>query len=208
MFRFPYAGRFARVVLGLALCLALVGKAHAAFARLRLYEEEGFKGAATEYIGPATVIGSRFHEAGSARVLSGRWLLCDAASLYGNCVWLSRDTQSLKAIGFEGPVASLSSEVVPLLRRNWGERRPPPRTSITFFSEREYQGDWIAIPGTIAELSTLENYAEPRSVVVQQGIWRLCTQPHFKGRCLIMTGSSWDLANIFSTQIMSVERIR
>lgn len=195
-----------RFVCVFVLAQQAIGDASAA--RLRLFEHENFAGRTYEYMDAASDLGAGGQLAESVRVGSGRWLLCAGADFSGDCAWLSFDVRSLPHVGFTERIASLRPEAVPLLQRNWGAKGPPARTAIAIFSDRNFRGDWVAYRDNIEDLEETAPQLSVNSLVVQRGVWKLCTGPSFQGRCLITTASVWDLSDIFTTEIRSLEKVR
>lgn len=190
----------------LAVCICAAG---ARAERLRAYEELNFGGNSTLFSVPQETLDA---ETGagkfkSAKVISGRWLLCERPSYAGNCVWISRDVPSFGALAVEGDFGSARPERVPTLRREWGGRHLPSRSALVFFSEKDFRGGWVALDQDIADLREKHVTVRPASIVLQRGAWRVCTQPNFTGSCLSMTASAWDLEDIFTTEIRSVRRL-
>lgn len=177
--------------------------------RLRLYEGASYKGSGRVFLAAKPTLDAadqgRFH---SAKVVTGRWLVCDRARYAGNCMWIARNVPSFQDLAFSGDVGSLRPESVPVLRRQWGDRSPPSRKALVFFGKPRFEGDWDALPDSVADLRVVKARVTPSSVVLQTGAWRLCTLPNFEGTCLSLTASVWDLAAIFTTEIRSAQRLR
>jgi len=195
------------VILAVLASAALATVARAE--RLRLYDGENYHGngrlfAAAEQNLRAEGDPSR---AASAKVITGRWLLCERAFFSGDCLWISHDIPSFHALAFGADVESLRPERVPVLRRQWGDRRPPSRSALVLFTEANYQGGWVALKDSMPNLHEGGIDQATGSVVLQVGAWRLCTQPDYKGACLSMTASAWNMREIFSTRIRSIERL-
>lgn len=178
--------------------------------RIRLFQNE-------KYAGANEMLGSDYRNfrasghlenASSAQVISGRWLLCEGAFYAGSCLWLSRSVPSFQELGFKGGIGSLRSERIPLLRREWGGRNPPPRGALVFFSEANYRGAWVRLKDSVADLREAKIDVKPASIVLQRGVWRVCTERNYGGWCLSMTASTWDLAELFTTEIKSAERLQ
>jgi hypothetical protein len=176
--------------------------------RIRLYEQENYRGGGKLFALAEQNL--RTEDAptrvASAKVITGRWLLCERAFFTGSCAWVSRDVPSFHALAFSGDLGSLRPERVPVIRRQWGGRHPPPRSALVLFPEADFEGDWIAIKESTPNLEAAGISLKPGSVVLQSGAWRLCSQPDYGGACLSMTASSWNLKEIFTTEIRSVER--
>jgi hypothetical protein len=189
-----------------ALCIGLVSGARAE--RLRAFSEEGYAGVATMYSGRIAALKADDVQPviASARVVTGRWLLCAKADFDGDCAWLAHDVPSVAKLGFTDKPGSLRPERVPILRRQWGDKHPPSRKALVLFDGPNYTGEWHAVRDSVGDF-TAAGQKSPESVVLNEGAWRLCTAPHYRGRCLIMTGSAWDLSEIFG-RVQSAQRLR
>jgi Beta/Gamma crystallin len=196
-----------QVMFALLLSVLLTTEAHAE--RIRLYQAENYHGNGRLFAAEEQNLRAEGDpsQVASAKVITGRWLLCERAFFGGSCLWISHDIPSFHALAFGSEVESLRPERVPVLRRQWGDRRPASRSSLALFSGANYEGDWVALKESAPNLGEAGVAFSPSSVVLQSGAWRLCTQPDFAGACLSMTASAWDLREIFSTQIRSAERL-
>jgi hypothetical protein len=150
---------------------------------------------------------SQFTHIESAKAITGRWLLCEGVSYGGDCVWLGRKVSSFKDIGSDGEFLSLRPVRIPVLRRNWGDRHPPALSSLALFSETEYRGEWTALSGTVADFAEANVAVSPASIIIGSGVWRVCSAPHFNGRCLTLTASVWDVRGIFGFTFRSAEKV-
>lgn len=195
-------------------CLTLIGSsllitvAHAE--RLRAFEQENYKGEYVIYSERAPNLrgANPQRKIGSVRVLTGRWLLCAGANYLGDCAWIARDLPSLPNIQFTNDVGSLRPESVPVLRRHWGDKGPPSRHALVLFSQANYDGEWVAVRDSVPDFAVGQIGVNPASIILNGGVWRLCTEAKFGGRCLTLTGSTWDLQDIFTRGIKSAERIQ
>lgn len=195
-------------ILACALLLAwTLDASSASAARLRLYPQQNYEGASRIYLDDAndTADAGKIPAFASAKVISGRWLLCSRPHFAGNCLWLWRDTPSFEALGFKDEIGSLRPEPVPVLPRHWGERPPPGRNALVFFQESDFQGDWESFYEDMPNLNDARIQAA--SVVIQKQAWRLCSLPEFGGDCIIMTSSSPDIRKIFPSYIRSAQRV-
>lgn len=189
--------------------LVLVGalSVPASAARLRLYPEVGYEGPSRIYLDEAGNISDddRVPAFRSAKVISGRWLLCSRPHFAGNCLWLWRDTPSFRALGFVDEVRSVRPEPVPVLSRHWGERKPPGRSALVFFEENDFSGEWQSFYEDVRTFDEAQFRAS--SVVIQKQAWRLCSLPDFHGDCITMTSSSPNIRKIFAFKIKSAQQV-
>lgn len=197
-----------RRLAALAIGVHLIGVAHAE--RIQLFQKEAFAGDSEIVWSDYKSFGASGHmdDASSVRVISGCWLLCDGTHFSGSCMWLSREVPSFRDLAFKDGIGSLRSERIPVLRRNWGGRPAAPRGSLVFFSDINYAGEWTRFEASVPDFGALKIGVKPGSIVLESGAWRICTKPNFEGWCLSMTASTWNLAEIFTTDIKSAERLR
>lgn len=199
-------------VLSIALVVfagALADPATASAERMRAFTQTDYAGRETVFRDPIPNLSVTEvpPNIASVRVVTGRWLLCADVNFSGDCAWLAHDIPSLSDLGFTSSPGSLRPERIPVLMRHWGNRRPPPRESLVLFERPNYDGDWTAVSDSVPEFGAA-HLNSPGSVVLGDGAWRLCTGPNYSGRCLIVTGSAWDITKIFLGQIHSVKRLK
>jgi hypothetical protein len=197
-----------RIVACTFLLALTLGASSAVAARLRLYPQQNYEGASRVYLDEAsdTADSGQMPAFESAKVISGRWLLCSRPHFAGNCLWLWRDTPSFEALGFNSAIGSVRPEAIPVLPRHWGERQPPGRSALVFFQESDFQGDWESFYEDVPDFNSVRIRAA--SVVIQKQAWRLCSLPEFGGDCIIMTSSSPDIRKIFPSYIRSAQRVQ
>lgn len=173
-------------------------------AGIRLYTGEDYSGRSKIFLvdQPTLDLESGMQ---SAKVASDYWLLCERANYAGDCLWLWRDTPSFAKLDYRAPVGSLRPERAHIIARQWGRRGAPSRGVLALFPDRGYKGKWIAIRRSTTNITVP---IRPGSAVVRSAAWRICTEPHFGGRCLTLTTSAWDLADIFTTEIKSATPLR
>ena len=191
---------------GLVCMRLLAGLAHAE--RIRVFSEPNYQGWNSVLLGnqPSLEDDGRTHRIQSVHVISGSWLLCEQTASAGDCVWVDHDLPSLSAVGFDKPVLSARPERVVLARYRWAGKIPP-RHSIVLFAENNYAGNWIAVANSEPEVGDDIRKLRARSIVVQDGVWQICSDAEFSGRCLTLTGDAWDLRSIYLGPIQSIRRI-
>jgi len=189
------------------VCMRLfAGHAHAE--RIRVYSDPNYQGWNSVLLGnqPNLEDDGRAHRIRSVHVISGSWLLCDQAASAGDCIWVGHDLPSLAAVGFDKPVLSARPERVVLARYRWAGRTPP-RHSLILFAESDYAGAWIAVANSEPAVGDDIRRLRARSIVVQGGVWQICSDADFSGRCLTLTGDAWDLRSIYLGPIQSIRRL-
>ncbi len=185
--------------------ISMIGAAQAQ--RLRAFAEPNYLGTEQLFRDPQPNLQvARPTKIASVRVVTARWLICAGTSYSGDCAWVSRDVASLPQLGFTDTPGSLKPERIPVLLRQWGGRRAAPRTELALFEKPGYDGDWIALKDSVPDFNAA-HLKSPGSIVLGDGAWRLCTGIDYSGRCLITTGSAWDLSEIFPGRILSAKRL-
>lgn len=193
------------VALAALSALSLAGNAYAQ--QLRTFAEPNFAGTQRVFRDPAPDLQvSRPTKAGSVRPETDKWLICNGTNYTGDCLWVSRDVPSLPALGLSDTPGSLKPERVPVLMRHWGNRRPPGHDALVLFEKPNYDGEWMALKDSVNDFSVAK-LNSPGSIVLGSGTWRLCTGVDYTGRCLIVTGSAWDLSTVFPGRILSAKKL-
>lgn len=186
--------------------LSSINVAHAQ--QLRTFSEPNFTGQQRVFRDPQPNLQTtRPTKIGSVRLEMDKWLICEGSNYGGDCLWVSGNITSLAALGFSVTPGSLKPERVPLVMRHWGDRRPAPRDQLALFEKPDFDGEWTALRGSVTDFDTA-HLKSPGSLVLGDGLWRLCTGINFSGRCLTVTGSAWDIREIFPGRILSAERLK
>ena len=195
-----------RLPLALLMLLGLVS-AQAYADSIRIFAEPNYQGWNKVILSARASLGQdgSGYRVRSLRVRSGGWLLCSDTSYNGDCIWASQDLSDLDAIHFDHRVMSAKPGVTSVSRYHWGGRSPPYQ-SLVLFPEHGYEGKWFAVSKDFQRPANTPLRA--RSIVVQGGIWQLCSDPDYSGRCLTVTGDIWDLSEIFFGPILSVRRLK
>ena len=72
-----------------------------------LYDDFGFRGRATTIEDDTPTLRWRSDTAGSLRVISGRWEICDDVRYGGRCVIVTQDIPDLGRLGLRDRISSL-----------------------------------------------------------------------------------------------------
>jgi len=126
----------------------------------------------------------------SVRVPRGQvWEICVNAN-YDDCRVVDRDYPDLGVLGVSRLISSVR-------RRVGGRSGYPPVAEwaeIVLYDGQGFAGQSMAVSGPTSSLGSFNNRA--KSVEVTGGRWELCDQPAFRGRCIVITRSVPDLANV------------
>lgn len=198
--------RSKRIAAILLLAALLVGSPARA-ERMRVFEDANFEGWNKVLLGPQNNLPSAgfTRRVRSVRILSGSWLVCAKSSYAGDCFWISRDIADMRQLGFNGVAGSAKPERILVSRYDWGAKKPP-HDALVLFSDQNYAGQWSALSDSVPDLQS-PSMRRPASLVVQDGVWRLCSAPHYSGRCITITGDAWNFREIFIDPIASIERM-
>ena len=151
-----------------------------------LFDRTDFRGNPTNYDGPTPDLGSMNRRAHSVTIGKGTWVLCERINYGGKCVTLSSSSSNLAKQGMANRIASV---------RPVGFVPEPPRPNpyIVIFTDPNFRG-------------TPTNYNSSRpsinkrsgSITVGAGLWEVCSQPNFGGKCETISQS---VSNVISLNI-------
>jgi hypothetical protein len=156
-----------------ALCVAMATAAAAGEATI--YSRSGFQGHALTLAGSdPNLANNGFDDVGSIVVHSGRWEFCARP-------------------GFEGRCESLGPGRYYSLREDWKHRVlsardttepvPGPRASLELFPRAGFRGPATAIDRNVRFLERRGIDDNVSSLIVNEGVWELCSEPRFDGVC-------------------------
>jgi hypothetical protein len=165
-----------RRILGTTLAALCVAAATAAVAgEATIYSRSGFEGRALTLRGSdANIMNNGFDDVGSIVVHSGRFEFCARPGFQGRC-------ESL------GPGRYYS------LREDWNHRVtsvrdlddgvPGPRASLELFRGPAFRGPATALDRDVRWMERRGLGERVSSVIVNDGVWELCSAPRFEGSC-------------------------
>lgn len=183
-----------------AACLAMSAAAVAGEATI--FSRSHFEGRAlTLHSSDPNIANDGFGDVGSIIVHSGRWQFCARP-------------------GFEGRCESLGPGRYASLREDWGHRvlsvrdttEPLPpierRASIELFPGPGFRGPPTAIDRDIRWLERRGIDDRISSLVVNEGVWELCSERRFEGRCRVFEPGRYPrLGPRLDNQVSSLRRI-
>jgi hypothetical protein len=175
-----------------------------------LYDQPNYRGTPTNYNGQVLDLGSS--RARSVTIGRGVWELCEGSSFSGRCVTLDRSVPDLRTHGLSNRVSSLR----PIGSGGGGgpTTRPTPRPPqaqsdwyIVLYDQPSYRGNPMNYKGPVSDLSGFNRRAQ--SVTIGKGVWELCEEPNFSGRCVTLDTSVPDLrSHDLSRRVSSVRPVR
>ena len=192
-----------RIALCAALALAL-GTARAATTEFILYKGGNFKGPSQTVKGEVNNLEGGFAgEAQSLIVRGGNWEVCTEHHFRGNCYVLgpgeypSLDptlNKRIVAVRFvENRKAATYGRNASQRGDYRGENRYEPREarrdrehvrgSIDLYGRQDFRGRSVRVDDNERDLARSGFDGRASSLVVHEGVWELCSEPGYQGRC-------------------------
>ena len=164
-----------------------------------LFDRTNYRGNPTNYDGPYPDVGGR---AQSVTIGRGVWELCEGQNYSGRCVTLDQSVPDLGAYNLLNRVYSVrpvGSE---------GSQPPPPTSDwyIVLFDQTNYRGTPINYNQGVSDLSG--NSRRAQSVTIGRGVWELCENRNFKGRCITFDTSVPNLPYFLRNHVSSLRPVR
>ncbi len=171
-----------------------------------LYDQTGFSGEAVQVdTAVPSLSDARFNDkASSIQVLGGRWEVCTNGDFGGRCEIIRNDKLDLNSIGFNNNISSIR----PAGRGGGGgPRGDGPRGDrpgqgyddggpIILFSQEDFRGEARSFGNDVRNLTQAGFNDRARSVRVNSGVWLLCEDANFGGRCEYVDRNVRDLRRI------------
>lgn len=173
-----------------------------------LYDQTGFSGEAVEIGGAVgSLSDARFNDkTSSIQVLGGRWEVCTNGNFGGRCEIIRGDAPDLRGRNLNNNISSIR----PAGRGGSGPRtgngggRPSPPVGpnvadsgpITLFSQENFRGEARSFGRDVRRLSSVDFNDRARSVRIISGVWLLCEDANFGGRCEYVDRDVPDLRRI------------
>jgi hypothetical protein len=156
-----------------ALCLAAATAAVAGEATI--YSRSGFQGRALTLAGSdPNLMNNGFRDVGSIVVHSGRWEFCARPGFGGRC-------ESLGPGRYYSLREDWSHRVVSV--RDMTEPIPRPRASVELYPGAGFRGPATAVDRNVRWLERRGIDENVSSLVVNEGVWEVCSEPRFDGAC-------------------------
>src|SRR6478672_11864182 len=57
---------------------------------------------------------------------------------------------------------------------------------VTVYKQQDFAGDQLPLRDAAYDLSRMNFHDQISSIVVHSGAWEVCTQPHFRGECVVL----------------------
>ena len=168
-----------------------------------LYDRTGLTGEAVQIDSEVRSLSdARFNDkASSIQVLGGRWEVCTNGNFGGRCEVIRNDVFDLQTIGLNNNISSIR----PAGRGGNGPRGDGPRgdrpghndgAPIILYSQENFRGEARSFDGDVRRLSSANFNDRARSVRVNRGVWLLCEDSNFGGRCEYVDNDVGDLRRL------------
>lgn len=169
-----------------------------------LYDGANYSGTAISVNGEVPdLVDYRFNDAASSIVINyGSWEVCEDTNFRGRCQILTASDPNLQALRMNDNITSL---------RPAGNYGYPPGPgvptygSLVFFSSTGLRGDALTIDRDEPDLARAGFNDRARSVDIRSGVWEVCTDGDYRGRCATLDRPVDNLSDIgLSGNISSV----
>ena len=222
-----------RTALIAAVAAVLVGTAQAAVTELIIYKQPNFKGPSQTIKGEVNVLEGGFaNEASSLIVRGGYWEVCTENHFKGDCrvlapgeyprldASLNRTIVSTRFLGNDQRLAKRAEKED---RREAREERREAREerreerwqerhaagSIDLYGRPGFRGRSIRVDDNIGDLGRHTDFdGRASSVVVNGGVWQLCSEPRFEGICRTYGPGHYEHLAELNDRVSSMRRIR
>lgn len=177
-----------------------------------IYQHADFRGQSLRVTGPIAHLSEyRFNDkASSIRIHGGSWEVCVDPNFRGRCEILSYREDQLNEFRLNDKISSIR----PVADR-WGRNdrrydrgghhgrdnrydrrrgydrghRGHGNAPMILFADPQYRGSALPVNGAIPHLNRLRFNDKVSSIVINRGVWEVCTDPNFRGRCEIIDRS-------------------
>jgi hypothetical protein len=66
-----------------------------------------------------------------------------------------------------------------------------PAAEVTVYKQQNFSGDHLPLRDAAYDLARMNFHDQISSIVVHSGAWEVCTQPHFRGECVVLKPGSY-----------------
>ncbi len=175
-----------------------------------LYEGDGYSGKSLPVNGPVPdLVAYRFNDmVSSIRLNRGSWEVCSDADFRGHCEVITTSESSLRTIRLNDNITSVrpTGAGYPPVAGGPGYG-DPAYGAVVFYSDTGLRGDSLPVNRDEPELARAGFNDRARSVDIRSGVWELCTDADFRGRCETVDRSVTNLADIGLSGNLSSARL-
>ncbi|WP_018148646.1 beta/gamma crystallin-related protein [Henriciella marina] len=181
-----------------------------------IYVHPDFRGKSLRVTGPITHLHEYgFNDkVSSIRIERGTWEVCVDPDFRGRCEILTYRAGELNDYRLNDKITSIRPIARRLGDNQWPDGRrgrgrgdrfdPPPGHNrdaygrgghgrgdapVILFADPQFRGNALPVDGAIPHLNELRFNDKVSSIVVNSGVWEVCTDPNYRGRCEIIDRS-------------------
>ncbi|HEV8692224.1 MAG TPA: beta/gamma crystallin-related protein [Ideonella sp.] len=146
-----------------------------------LYDDGDFSGKSLAVNGPIASLGKlgMGDRVSSVEVRRGHWQLCEDSGYHGNCIMLEPGRHHLS-----GAMHDEVSSIRPLFGPN--DQPLPDTGGLTLYENADLSGRSLLVTGPTEYLGRLGFGDTASAVEVHAGLWDICTDSVYKGRCITL----------------------
>jgi hypothetical protein len=218
--------------LALAAALMAAGIAQAATTEFIIFKDANFRGESDTIKGEVAQLTGGFSRSASSLVVrGGHWEVCTRDHFRGDCYVippgeygrLSPDLANrIVSVRFLGVRAPRDRQVWAYNEYRDGDRRDRrdgrwgdrdrrdrhARGSIDLYSQPGFRGQSLRVDDNEASLRSERFDGRASSVVVNDGVWQLCTEPRFEGVCATLEPGRYPRLAQLNDRVSSIRQIR
>jgi outer membrane protein OmpA-like peptidoglycan-associated protein len=178
-----------------ALGAAVLFLAVQASAQVTFYEGEGFTGRqlTIDQTIPNLEREGFNDGAASAVVGRGRWEVCEDVRFGGRCMVLSHgEYGSLRSLGMNNSISSVRAVELRPVEVAVPAQPPQGTGPITFYAGEGFHGPAFATDRMVGNFERYGFNDRSSSVIIETGLWEVCEEPRFEGRCVVLRPGRYD----------------
>ena len=211
-----------RAILFTAMGLA-AGAAQAEVVELQLFQNPEYQGASETIKGEVNNLqGPLAKQATSAIVKGGYWEVCTDDHFKGTCRTLQPGQYprldnvlndritSIRFLGNDARIAKNDTREDRWRDNRWegrGEWREA-RGSIELYGRPDFRGRSVRVDRNVPDLNAIDFDGRASSIVVNDGVWQLCTEPGFRGQCGVFRPGRYEQLTVLDDRVSSMRQLR
>lgn len=189
---------------------AAVLAACAAHAEVTIYKQPNFAGERLQLRGEsASLAGTPLFDAASSLVVhSGNWQFCSQPEFRGDCVTLPRGEYATLDQRLNHRIES-ARQVGGAAGRPDGNDRHARGGSIELYGQAGFAGRSVQVDRDMASLRGTGLDDRTSSLVVNEGVWQLCSNPGYQGTCRVFVPGRYPQLDYgMDDQVSSFRQVR
>lgn len=182
--------------------------------QLVLFDGSSFSGASMPVNGPIPdLVDYRFNDSVSSIAVNfGSWEICEDSNFRGRCEIIDENAPNLQFVRMNDSISSIRPAGAPgygtpgYAEPGYGSANP--YGELVFYSDTHMRGDSLPVNRDETDLVRAGFNDRASSVEIRSGVWQICTDDGFRGRCETVDRSVPNLGEIgLSDNISSVRMI-